>query len=162
DSHKRGKLRGIGISNSIERAAAASFEGAEIRFDRSGTATMLSGSINQGRGHETTFKQVVADRLGLHPNDIEYVQGETDKVFFCEGTGGWRSATMSGSAFHLAADKVIVKAKAIAAHNLKVDVASVNFADGIFSSTKTNQTITIKEVAEAAVNPAKLPKDMEP
>ena len=68
---------------------------------------------------------------------------------------------MSGSAFHMAGEKVIAKAKAIAAHNLKVDAADVKFEEGIFSSAKTNQTITIKEVAENAVNPAKLPKDME-
>ena len=122
---------------------------------------IFSGSINQGQGHETTFKQVVADKLGVHPNDIEYIQGDTDKVFFGEGTGGSRSATMSGSAFHQAAEKVIAKAKAIAAHNLKVDVADVNFNEGIFSSTKTNQTMTIKDVAQDAFNPAKLPKDME-
>jgi carbon-monoxide dehydrogenase large subunit len=162
DAHKRGKLRGLGLSNTIERAAAAGLEGAEIRFDRSGTVTMLSGSINQGQGHETVFKQIVADRLGIHPNDIEYIQGDTDKVFFGEGTGGSRSAAMSGSAFHNASEKIITKAKAIAAHNLKVEATDVNFAEGIFSSAKTNQTITMKEVAEAAVNPAKLPKNMEP
>jgi carbon-monoxide dehydrogenase large subunit len=161
ESKKRGKLRGLGMSNTIERAAAAGFEGAEIRFDRSGTVQMLSGSVNQGQGHETTFKQIVADRLGLHPNDIEYIQADTDKVFFGEGTGGSRSATMSGTAFHNAAEKIIVKAKAIAAHNLQVDAADVNFAEGIFSSAKTNRTITIKEVAQAAVSPAKVPKDME-
>ena len=149
------------MSNTIERAAAASLEGAEIRFDRGGTVQIFSGSINQGQGHETTFKQVVADKLGMHPNDIEYIQGDTDKVFFGEGTGGSRSATMSGSAFYKAGEKVIAKAKAIAAHNLKVDVADINFNEGIFSSTKTNQTTTIKDVAQDAFNPAKLPKDME-
>jgi carbon-monoxide dehydrogenase large subunit len=161
ESKKNGKLRGLGMSNTIERAAAPSLEGAEIRFDRGGTVQIFSGSINQGQGHETTFKQVVADKLGIHPNDIEYIQGDTDKVFFGEGTGGSRSATMSGSAFLQASDKVITKAKAIAAHALKVDAADVNFNEGIFSSTKTNQTITIKEVAENAANPAKLPKTME-
>ena len=161
ESKKRGKLRGIGMSNTIERAAAPSFEGAEIRFDRGGTVSIFSGSINQGQGHHTTFTQIVADKLGIHPDDIEYIQGDTDKVFFGEGTGGSRSATMSGSAFHLAAEKVIDKAKKIAAHNLKVDVNDVKFAEGIFSSAKTNQTITIKEVSENALNPAKLPKDME-
>ncbi len=161
ESKKNGKLRGLGMSNTIERAAAPSFEGAEIRFDRGGTVQIFSGSINQGQGHETTFKQVVADKLGVHPNDIEYIQGDTDKVFFGEGTGGSRSATMSGSAFHVAGEKVIVKAKAIAAHNMKVDVADVNFNEGIFSSTKTNQTTTIKDVAQDSFNPAKLPKDME-
>jgi carbon-monoxide dehydrogenase large subunit len=161
ESKKHGRLRGLGMSYTIERAAAAGFEGAEIRFDRTGTVTILSGSITQGQGHETTFKQVVADKLGIHPDDIEYIQGDTDKVFFGEGTGGSRSATMSGSAFHYAAEKIIDKGKAIAAHNLKVDVADVNFADGIFSSAKTNQTMTIKDVAQNAVNPGKLPRDME-
>jgi carbon-monoxide dehydrogenase large subunit len=161
ESKRRGKLRGLGMSNTIERAAAAGFEGAEIRFDRTGTVQILSGSINQGQGHETTFKQVVADRLGIHPNDIEYLQGDTDKVFFGEGTGGSRSATMSGSAFHYAAEKIIDKAKTIAAHNLKVDAADVKFDEGIFSSAKTNQTISIKEVAQNAVDPKKLPKNME-
>jgi aerobic carbon-monoxide dehydrogenase large subunit len=161
ESKKNGKLRGLGMSNTIERAAAASLEGAEIRFDRGGTLQIFSGSINQGQGHETTFKQVVADKLGVHPDDIEYIQGDTDKVFFGEGTGGSRSATMSGSAFYQAGEKVIAKAKAIAAHNMKVDVADINFNEGIFSSTKTNQTTTIKDVAQDAFNPAKLPKDME-
>ena len=105
ESKRNGKLRGIGMSNTIERAAAAGLEGAEIRFDRGGTVAIFSGSINQGQGHETSFKQVVADKLGIHPNDIEYIQGDTDKVFFGEGTGGSRSATMSGSAFHNAAEK---------------------------------------------------------
>ena len=114
ESKKRGLLRGIGMSNTIERAAAASFEGAEIRFDRGGTASIFSGSINQGQGHQTTFTQIVADQLGVHPNDIEYIQGDTDKVFFGEGTGGSRSATMSGAAFHNAGVKVVAKAKAIA------------------------------------------------
>ena len=74
-------------------------------------------------------------------------------MFFGEGTGGSRSATMSGSAFYKAAEKVIAKAKAIAAHNLKVDVADINFDEGIFSSAKTNQTMTIKDVAQDAVQP---------
>jgi carbon-monoxide dehydrogenase large subunit len=161
ESKRNGKLRGLGMSNTIERAAAASFEGAEIRFDRGGTVQIFSGSINQGQGHETTFKQVVADKLGIHPDDIEYIQGDTDKVFFGEGTGGSRSATMSGSAFYMAGEKVIAKAKAIAAHNLKVDVGDVRFEDGIFSSTKSNQTMTMKDVAVDSFNPAKLPKDME-
>jgi carbon-monoxide dehydrogenase large subunit len=161
ESKKHGKLRGLGMSNTIERAAAPSFEGAEIRFDRGGTVSIFSGSINQGQGHETTFKQVVADQLGVHPDDIEYIQGDTDKVFFGEGTGGSRSATMSGAAFFKAGEKVIAKATVLAAHALKVDAADVNFADGIFSSKKTNQTITIQEVAQNAFNPAKLPKNME-
>ena len=160
-SRNRGRLRGFGISNTIERAAAASFEGAEVRFDRSGGVTLLSGSITQGQGHETVLKQIVCDRLGLHPDEVHYIQGDTDQVFFGEGTGGSRSATLSGSAFHAAIDKIIRKATQIAAHALKVGVEDVKFADGIFSSARTNQTLTIKDVAKEAANPARLPKGME-
>jgi carbon-monoxide dehydrogenase large subunit len=161
ESKKRGKLRGFGLSNTIERAGAPSFEGAEIRFDRAGDATLFSGSVTQGQGHETVFKQLVCDRLGLDPAETQYLQGDTDLVFFGEGTGGSRSATLAGSAFHVAAEKIVTKAKAIAAHMLKVAAEEVNFADGMFSSPKTNQTVTIKEVAKQAAQPAKLPKGME-
>jgi carbon-monoxide dehydrogenase large subunit len=162
ESRKHNKLRGIGLSNTIERAAAPGTEGAELRFDKSGTATLLVGSNSQGQGHETVFKQIVADRLGIHPDDIRYVQGDTDQVFYGEGTGGSRSATMGGSASLRATDKVIEKATRIAAHAMKVDAADVKFTDGVFSSSKTNKTMTIKEIAADAQVPAKIPPDMEP
>ena len=161
-SLKNGKLRGLGISNTIERAAAGGTEGAEVRFDRGGTATLFSGSVTAGQGHETVFKQLVCDRLGLNPDEVRYVQGDTDEVFYGEGTGGSRTSTMSSAAFLMATDKVIQKGKAIAAHALKVDAADVNFAEGVFSSPKTNQTMTIKEVAIDSANPAKIPAAMEP
>jgi len=161
-SRKLGKLRGFGLSNTIERAAAPGTEGAEVRFDRGGTATIFSGSITAGQGHETVFKQLVCDKLGMHPDDVRYVQGDTDEVFYGEGTGGSRTSTMSSAAFMMATDKVIEKATVIAAHALKVDTADVNFADGVFSSLKTNRTTTIKQVAIDATNPAKIPATMEP
>jgi aerobic carbon-monoxide dehydrogenase large subunit len=160
-SRQLGKLRGFGFSNTIERSAAPGLEGAEIRFDRTGSVSIFSGSINQGQGHETAFKQIVCDRLGLDPQEVTYIQGDTDQVFFAEGTGGSRSATFSGSAFTMAAEKIETKAKAIAANMLKVDVSDINFADGVFSSPKTNRTLTIKEVAKASIDPTNLPAGME-
>ena len=118
--------------------------------------------MTAGQGHETVFKQLVCDRLGLHPNEVRYVQGDTDEVFYGEGTGGSRTSTMASAAFLMATDKVIEKAKAIAAFALKIDVADVNFADGVFSSPKTNRTMTIKEIAVDSSNPAKIPAAMEP
>ena len=103
------------------------FEGAEIRFDRSGTVTLLSGSITQGQGHETVYKQLVCDRLGIHPDQVHYVQGDTDKVAIGEGTGGSRSAALGGSAVHLATEKIVAKAKAIAAHMLGADAGRRQF-----------------------------------
>ena len=116
-------------------------------------STLFSGSITQGQGHETIYKQIVCDRLGIDPDDVHYIQGDTDQVFLGEGTGGSRSATIGGSACHIAAEKIITKAKPIAAHLLKVDVADVKFEEGILSSAKTNRTLTIKEVAAAAIDP---------
>ncbi|MGB9367092.1 MAG: xanthine dehydrogenase family protein molybdopterin-binding subunit [Xanthobacteraceae bacterium] len=161
ESEKRGKLRGLGISYSIERAGTLGFEGAEVRFDRSGALTLFSGSMTQGQGHETVFKQLVCDRLGIHPDQATYVQGDTDKVFFGQGTGGSRSATLAGSAFHGAMEKILDKGKQLAAHLLGVDAAGVNFAEGIFSSPKTNRTLTMQDVARAAADPNKLPQGME-
>ena len=161
EARKHGKLRGIGLSNTIERAAAQGFEGAEIRFDKSGAVTLLAGSVTQGQGHETIFKQIVCDRLGLDPDEVYYVQGDTDQVFVGEGTGGSRSATLGGSAVDAAAERITTKAKAIAAHLLDIDAADINFADGVFSSPKTNRTLTIKDVAKEAMEPTRLPKGMD-
>jgi carbon-monoxide dehydrogenase large subunit len=161
EARKRGKLRGIGISNTIERAAAGGFEGAEIRFDKSGTATLLAGSVTQGQGHETIFKQIMCDHLGLDPQEVHYIQGDTDEVFVGEGTGGSRSATIGGSAVALAAERITSKAKCIAAHVLKLDADEISFADGVFSSPKTNRTLTIKEVAKEAMEPTSLPKGLD-
>lgn len=159
EARKRGKLRGIGLSNSIEKAAAPGFEGAEIRFDRSGTVTILSGAVTQGQGHETVFKQLVCDRLGMKPDEVHYVQGDTDAVFFGEGTGGSRTATVGGSALHLAAEKIVDKATKIAAKMLGDD--AIDFKEGIFTGRNTNKSLTISEVARGSTNPKNLPEGLE-
>jgi len=162
EARKRGKLLGFGLSNTIERAGAPSTEGAEVRFDRSGSLILFSGSNSQGQGHETVFKQLVCDRLGLDPREAQYVQGDTDQVFYGEGTGGSRSATLAGSAFHLATEKVVAKARAIAANMLKVQEADLKFDDGVFSTNKTNRTLSVKEIAAASFDTANLPSGIEP
>ncbi|HEY6700824.1 MAG TPA: xanthine dehydrogenase family protein molybdopterin-binding subunit [Pseudolabrys sp.] len=162
EARKRGKLLGFGMSNTIERAGAPSTEGAEVRFDRSGSLILFSGSNSQGQGHETVFKQLVCDRLGLDPRETQYIQGDTDQVFYGEGTGGSRSATLAGSAFHLATEKVVTKARAIAAYMLKVDESDLKFDEGVFSTNKTNRTLSVKEIATAAHDMSNLPKGMEP
>ena len=162
EARKRGKLLGFGLSNTIERAGAPSTEGAEVRFDRSGSVILFSGSNSQGQGHETVFKQLVCDRLGLDPAEAQYIQGDTDQVFYGEGTGGSRSATLAGSAFHLATEKVVTKARAIAAHMLKVEDADLKFDAGVFSTNKTNRTLSVKEIAAASFETANLPSGMEP
>ncbi len=162
ESRALGKLRGIGLSNSIEKAASPGFEGAEIRFDRAGTVTVLSGAVTQGQGHETVFKQLVSEQLGIDPNDIHYVQGDTDKVFFGEGTGGSRTATIGGSALLMASHKIIEKGSKIAAKMLNVEAAEVRFAEGVFSSPKSNRSLTIQDIAKDSLKPKNLPAGMEP
>jgi carbon-monoxide dehydrogenase large subunit len=161
ESKRNGKLRGLGMSNTIERAAAPSFEGRRnpLRPRRHGAD--LSGSINQGQGHETTFKQVVADKLGVHPTDIEYIQGDTDKVFFGEGTGGSRSATMSGSAFHQAGEKVIAKAKAIAAQISRSMSPTSISTRACSPAPRPTRPTTIQDVAQDSFNPGQAAEDME-
>jgi carbon-monoxide dehydrogenase large subunit len=162
EAGKRGKLRGIGVSNSIEKAAGPGIEGAELRFDRAGTATILAGSISNGQGHETVFKQIVCDRLGMKPEDIGYVSGDTDKVAFGHGTGGSRSAAHGGGAVNLATTKIVEKARKIAAHMMEAAVADVDFNEGVFTVAGTDRRLTIKEVAKAAVDPKNIPPGEEP
>jgi carbon-monoxide dehydrogenase large subunit len=161
-SQAHGKLRGIGLSNTIERAAAGGFEAAELRFDRGGTVTLLSGSITQGMGHETIYKQLVCDRLGLHPDQVHYVQGDTEKVAIGEGSGGSRTATLGGSAVYLAIEKIVAKAKTIAAHLLEAAEADIAFEDGVFAIAGTDRAVTLADIADTAWDPPSLPDGMEP
>jgi carbon-monoxide dehydrogenase large subunit len=162
ESRAHGKLRGLGLSNTIERAAAGGFEAAELRFDRGGTVTLLSGSITQGMGHETIYKQLVCDRLGLHPDQVHYVQGDTEKVAIGEGTGGSRTATLGGSAVHLATEKIVAKAKTIAAHLLEAAEADIDLADGVFTIAGTDRAVSLADIAAVAWEPQRLPDGMEP
>ncbi len=161
-SRRRGRLRGLAVVNAIERAASPQPEFAEIRFDPSGGATVLMGTKNQGQGHETTFRQVLHERLGLDPDTVRYVDGDTDRVAFGTGTMGSRSTVVGGSALWLAADKVIAKGKRIAAHLLEAAETDLLFAEGRFRVTGTDRAVTIAQVARAAFQPAQLPPGLEP
>src|SRR5438270_5224500 len=161
ESEKRGKLRGIGISFAIERAASPGLEFAEIRFNPGGTATVFMGTKNQGQGHETTFKQILHERLGIEPGEVQYIDGDTDRVAFGMGSTGSRSTVIGGTALWMAADKVIAKGKKIAAHLLEASAADLDFADGRFTIAGTDRAVSLKEVARAAFQPGRLPPDLE-
>jgi carbon-monoxide dehydrogenase large subunit len=161
-ARRRGRLRGLGIANAIERAAGPQPEFAEIRFAPSGTATVFMGTKNQGQGHETTFKQIVHERLGLDPGDVRYIDGDTDRVAFGMGTMGSRSTVIGGTALWTAADKIVAKGRKIAARLLEAAEADVTFADGAFSVVGTDRAVALKDVARAAFQPASLPPGVEP
>jgi carbon-monoxide dehydrogenase large subunit len=123
------------------------------------------GSKNQGQGHETTFKQVLAEKLGLDPNDIQYIDGDTDRVAFGIGTNGSRSTVIGGSALWMAADKIIAKAKKLAAHLLEAAEADIEFTvgddGGDFSVAGTDRRLSLTEVAKAAFRAPALPPGLE-
>ena len=159
---RRGKLRGLAVVNAIERAAGAQPEFAEIRFAPSGTATVFMGTKNQGQGHETTFKQILHERLGLDPAEVRYIDGDTDRVAFGMGTMGSRSTVIGGSALWTAADKILAKGRKIAARLLEAAEEDIVFSDGKFRVTGTDRTIPLTDVARAAFQPGQLPKGLEP
>ena len=161
-SRARGRLRGLAVVNAIERAASPQPEFAEIRFAPSGSVTVFMGTKNQGQGHETTFKQILHERLGIDPGDVRYVDGDTDRVGFGMGSMGSRSTVIGGTALWTAADKVIAKGTRIAARLLEAAEADVVFADARFTVRGTDRAVTLKEVARAAFQPAQLPPGVEP
>jgi aerobic carbon-monoxide dehydrogenase large subunit len=158
---RRGKLRGIGIANPIEKAAGPGQEFAEIRFHPSGNAMLLMGSKNQGQGHETVFKQILNERLGLNPAEVQYIDGDTDRVAFGIGTNGSRSTVIGGSALWMAADKIIAKGKKLAAHLLEAAEADIEFQDGNFAVGGTDRRVSITEVAKASFQIGRLPPGFE-
>ena len=161
-SRENGKLRGIGMANPIERAASPSPDFAEVRFSTDGSTTILMGTKSQGQGHETVYKQIVGERLGLDPSDIRVIDGDTDRVAFGIGTMGSRSTVIGGSALHNASLKIEAKARKIAAHQLEASEADIEFQDGIFRVSGTDREISLKDVAKASFLPAKLPPGLEP
>lgn len=161
-SRARGRLRGLAVVNAIEQAAGPQPEFAEIRFSPSGSATVLMGTKNQGQGHETTFKQILHERLGLDPAEVRYIDGDTDRVGFGMGTMGSRSTVIGGTALWTAADKVIAKGRKIAARLLEAAEGDIQFGDGKFSVVGTDRALSLKDVARAAFQPAQLPPGLEP
>ncbi|HEU5192889.1 MAG TPA: xanthine dehydrogenase family protein molybdopterin-binding subunit [Methylomirabilota bacterium] len=162
EARRRGKLRGLAVVNAIERAASPQPEFAEVRFSPSGTATIFMGTKNQGQGHETTFKQILHERLGIAPEDVRYIDGDTDRVAFGMGSMGSRSTVIGGTALTMAADKVIAKGRRIAAKLLEAAETDITFADGRFAVKGTDKALALKDVARAAFTPSSLPPGIEP
>ncbi len=161
-SRAAGRLRGIALVNAIEQAAGPVPEYAEIRFQPSGSAMLLLGTKTHGQGHETSFKQILYEKLGIDPGDVHFIDGDTDRVAFGMGSNGSRSMVTGGTALVLAADKVVAKGRRIAAHMLEAAVEDIGFADNRFSVAGTDRHVTLRQVAIAAFQPARLPAGVEP
>jgi len=176
ESKQQGKLRGIGYSCYIEAcglapsnvagalgARAGLFEAGEVRVHPTGSVTVFTGSHSHGQGHETTFAQVVADRLGIAIENVEIIHGDTGRIPFGMGTYGSRSLAVGGSAIVKALDKIEAKAKKIAAHLLEASPQDVEFNNGVFRVAGTDRTKTFADVSLAAYVPHNFPLEtMEP
>jgi carbon-monoxide dehydrogenase large subunit len=175
-SKAKGMLRGLGYSSYIEAcglapsnvagalgARAGLFECGEVRVHPTGSVTVFTGSHSHGQGHETTFAQVVAARLGLSPDQVDIVHGDTGRVPFGMGTYGSRSISVGGAAIMRALDKIEAKAKKIAAHLMEASDADVDFAGGEFKVKGTDKMVTFGQVALTAYVPHNYPLDkLEP
>ncbi len=161
-ARRRGKLGGIGVANTVEASNAGLIEHAEIRFDPTGSVTVLVGTHDHGQGHATTFRQIIADRLGVDPRRIRFKYGDTDEIMIGTGTFGSRSTVCAGSAMLMAAEKIIAKGRRLAAHLMEAGESDIEFMEGKFVVAGTDKAVDLIEVARAAFAPAKLPKGMEP
>ena len=175
EAKARGKLRGIGFSCYIEACGIAPskavgslgagvglWESAEVRVNPVGTVEILTGSHSHGQGHETTFAQLVSERLGIPVDQVSIVHGDTDKVQFGMGTYGSRSGAVGMSAISKALDKVEAKAKKIAAHLLEAAEGDIVIENGELKVAGTDKKIAFAMVALNAYTGHNLPDGMEP
>ncbi len=175
ESSKNGKLLGVGFSTYIEAcgiapsavvgslgARAGLFEVGQVRVQPTGKVSVYTGSHSHGQGHETTFAQVVADKLGISMDDVEISHGDTESVAFGMGTYGSRSLAVGGSAIVKSIEKIIEKGKKIAAHKLEANADDIEFASGKFTVKGTDKFVGFGDVALTAYVPHVYPKDLEP
>ena len=150
EAAKRGKLRGIGICNFVEQTANAEGETVRLSFDPSGGLTVVAGSISHGQGHETMYKIVLSDRLGIDADAIRVVWGDTDQAPWGGGTFASRTAVLGSTAAANAAIKIVDKAKVLAAHLLEAAAADIEFATGpsggSFRVVGTDRALPLQEV----------------
>jgi aerobic carbon-monoxide dehydrogenase large subunit len=176
EAARHGKLRGLGYSTYIEACGIAPsqavgalgcgvglWESAEVRVNPTGSVEVLTGCHAHGQGHETTFAQLVSERLGIPIENISVVHGDTDKVQFGMGTYGSRSGAVGMSAIVKALDKVEAKAKKVASHVLEAAESDIEFKDGKFTVAGTDKSAAWGDITLAAYVAHKLPwQDVEP
>ncbi len=172
ESAKRGKLRGYGLAHFIEAcgiapsalvgqlgARAGLYESATVRVNATGGLVVMTGSHSHGQGHETAFPQVIAEMIGIDESMIEVVHGDTANTPMGMGTYGSRSIAVGGSAMVRATEKIIAKAKKIAAHLLEASADDIELKDGAFSVAGTDKSVAWGDVTLAAYVPHNYPLD---
>lgn len=170
-----GKLLGVGFSTYIEAcgiapsavvgslgARAGLYEVGQVRVQPTGKVSVFTGAHSHGQGHETTFAQVVADRLGIPMEDVDIIHGDSDTVAFGMGTYGSRSLAVGGSAIMKSLDKIIEKGAKIAAHKLECSPDDIEFTDGKFTVKGTDKSLGFGDIALTAYVPHVYPANLEP
>ena len=149
-SERRGRLRGLGLAYHIKATGGAPSENVDVRFEADGMVSLITGTQTIGQGHETTFPQILADRLGLQNETIRLVQGDTDLIPMGGGHGSSRATYMGGTAIWRAADIIIEKGRRIAAEAMEAAEADIRFEDGQFVVAGTDRTIDLLRIARIA------------
>ena len=176
ESEAKGKLRGLGVNSYIEAcgiapsnlvgqlgARAGLYDAATVRVNATGSISVMVGAHSHGQGHETAFPQVISEMLGIGEDQVEIVHGDTSKIPFGMGTYGSRSLAVCGSAMVRATEKVVAKAKKIAAHLLEAAEADIELRDGKFTVAGTDKEVAWGDVTLAAYVPHNYPlEDVEP
>ena len=147
DSAARGKLRGLGFAYHIKATGGSPHENVDIRFEDDGSVALITGTQTIGQGHETTFPQILAARLGVANARIRLCQGDTDLIPTGGGHGSSRATYMAGTAIWRASDAIIAKGRRVAADMLEAAEADIHFTDGYFTVTGTNRAAGLLEVA---------------
>jgi aerobic carbon-monoxide dehydrogenase large subunit len=161
ESRKRGRLRGLGVTNYLEVTAPPVKELAGIAFDADGTVTLTTGTLDFGMGHATPFAQVLSDQLGVPVEKVKLVQGDSDKIQpVGGGSGGSKSLMHSGTAIVQGAAKVVESGKQLAAHVLEAGPADIAFERGRFVIVGTDRAISIMELAQKLHGGLKPPADI--
>jgi aerobic carbon-monoxide dehydrogenase large subunit len=150
DSEMRGLLRGLGFAYHIKGTGGSPHENVDIRLEADGTASLITGTQTIGQGHETTFPQILADRLGIPNERIKLVQGDTDQIPMGGGHGSSRATYMGGTAIWRAADEIIAKGIRIAADALEAAEADIRFQDGRFEVSGTDRSVSLPDVVALA------------
>jgi aerobic carbon-monoxide dehydrogenase large subunit len=150
DSEALGLVRGLGFAYHIKGTGGAPTENVDIRFEEDGTVALVTGTQTIGQGHETTFPQILAERLGLPNETIRLVQGDTDAIPLGGGHGSSRATYMGGTAIWRASDAIIEKGIAVAAEMLEAAAADLRFADGKFAVAGTDRAVALLAVAARA------------
>ena len=162
EAKARGRILGVGVATAVAATGGRDFEHAEIRFDPSGAVQLITGSMDHGQGHGTTFKQILSEKLGIDADRIRYRYGDSDLVTNSIGTFGSRSAMLAGSAIVVASERIIERGRKIAAHMMEASAGDIVYDKGEFTIAGTDRKVKLDDVVRRSFDSAEIPRDLDP